>query len=398
MQTSIYPFLFASIVILVFGLIEVLLIRLLHRDWWQKGWIRWSAVGLPLAGIISIGLWGIGTFRSIPAFVTLGAVGTPLAFVLEIALMCSLPFSGALEQVRKLLDRLRKKRRPVEERVINPRRRVLLKAAAAALPMIALTGGAGGVARGFGRITMPGIAFSFSGLPPSLDGLRILHLSDLHLGLYLDLTHLESVLVNAEQAAPDLVLVTGDIADELEMLPDALRMISEFDAPLGHYASLGNHEYYRGIREVQRTFDAGPVPLLVDQHVTIPVNGTSLAVAGADDPRSMHNHTERLRVSVQQAVTGINPGTFTVLMSHRPEGLDHAAEHNIPLTLSGHTHGAQIGLGGRSALEPFLPSLYLWGKYAKGSSQLYTTSGMGHWFPFRLGCPPEAPIIVLNRA
>ena len=88
---------------------------------------------------------------------------------------------------------------------------------------------------------------------------------------------------------------------------------------------------------------------------------------------------------------------FTILMSHRPEGLNAAAALGIPLTLAGHTHGGQFGWFGRSIFEPWLPHRYLWGKYQKDQSQLYTSAGVGHWFPFRLGCPPEAPIIVLKR-
>jgi uncharacterized protein len=63
----------------------------------------------------------------------------------------------------------------------------------------------------------------------------------------------------------------------------------------------------------------------------------------------------------------------------------------------GHTHGGQIGLFGRSAFEALAPELHLWGTYARGESRLYTTSGFGHWFPFRLGCPTEAPILELVR-
>ena len=67
------------------------------------------------------------------------------------------------------------------------------------------------------------------------------------------------------------------------------------------------------------------------------------------------------------------------------------------LTLSGHTHGGQIGLGGRSIFE-YLggPGQYLWGEYNSGSGKLYTSAGVGHWFPFRLGCPAEAPVLVLR--
>ena len=82
-------------------------------------------------------------------------------------------------------------------------------------------------------------------------------------------------------------------------------------------------------------------------------------------------------------------------MTHRPEGFDPASEMGIELTLSGHTHGGQAGLNGRSLWSAFTDR-YLWGHYAKNGSQMYLSSGIGHWFPFRLGCPTEAPIIELT--
>jgi uncharacterized protein len=84
-------------------------------------------------------------------------------------------------------------------------------------------------------------------------------------------------------------------------------------------------------------------------------------------------------------------------MSHRPDAFDHAAVRGIDLTLAGHTHGGQIGMFGRSVFESYWPERYLWGRYERNGSQLYTSAGVGHWFPFRLGCPPEAPVIELTR-
>jgi predicted MPP superfamily phosphohydrolase len=86
------------------------------------------------------------------------------------------------------------------------------------------------------------------------------------------------------------------------------------------------------------------------------------------------------------------------MLSHRPAAFDAAAENGVDLTLAGHTHGAQVGLFGRSLLEPLWPEARLWGHYRQGVSQLYTSSGVGHWFPFRLGCPSEAPVIELRRS
>src|SRR6185295_20296414 len=90
---------------------------------------------------------------------------------------------------------------------------------------------------------------------------------------------------------------------------------------------------------------------------------------------------------------------FRLLMCHRPNGFPAAADAGFHLTLSGHTHGAQIGIGGKSALEVLGGGgeRYPWGSYERDGKRLYTTSGFGHWFPFRLGCPTEAPLIVLAR-
>lgn len=394
-----YPIIFASLVLLFLGLVTVLLIRFLHRNWWRRRWIKWPAIVLPLAGVGCILLWGVGTVHGLRWALAVGATGTALVLVLEVALMLSLPFSGALELLRRLLDWLLRRKAAAGAGPVDQKRRVFLKATAAALPTVAITAGATGIAYGFTPVRLPVIDMYFPGLPPGLEGLKILQLSDMHLGLYQHLTELEAVLGGARQHSPDLVLVTGDIADDVKILPEVLNMIDQFRAPLGHFASLGNHEYYRGIQRIRQVFETGPVPLLVGEHAVLPVGDATLTLAGADDPRVLgEDDTTFLRTTITAAMDGAPSQGFTVLMSHRPEGLNPAAELNIPLTLAGHTHGGQFGLFGRSLWEPMLPHRYLWGKYQKGDSQLYTSAGVGHWFPFRLGCPPEAPIIVLRAA
>src|SRR5439155_13683097 len=97
---------------------------------------------------------------------------------------------------------------------------------------------------------------------------------------------------------------------------------------------------------------------------------------------------------------------FRLLLCHRPEGFGPATAEGFDLTLSGHTHGGQLGFLGRSVFEKLRPGVGWWGAYARarpaetkkpGPSRLYTTSGFGHWFPFRLGCPTEMPLLVLER-
>ena len=242
------------------------------------------------------------------------------------------------------------------------------------------------------------VEMAFPNLPPALEGLRILQYSDVHLGYFVDMVEIDALVEQGKRARADLVVLTGDIADDIPSLPRALELFDELGPRLGVYASIGNHEYFRGIRETRRAYDASKVPLLLQQGHTLEVDGARLHLSGADDPRFMgrqnHDFFDR---TVGVALDGAPSDAFHVLMSHRPEGFLAARKAGVHLTLSGHTHGAQVGVGGRSILEPLLPDKYLWGPYQEDASRLYTSSGAGHWFPFRLGCPRELPVIKLVR-
>ena len=138
----------------------------------------------------------------------------------------------------------------------------------------------------------------------------------------------------------------------------------------------------------------------MNEGLTVPVGAATLYLGGVDDPRFLRSPASyaQLRNSVEQAVSASPSDAFTVLLSHRSQALDYAAPTGTDLILAGHTHGFQLGMAGRSFFEPFFPERYIWGHYEKGRTQLYTTAGVGHWLPFRFGCPPEAPIITLHRA
>lgn len=223
--------------------------------------------------------------------------------------------------------------------------------------------------------------------------------SDIHLGYFIDLDDLSSTVKNAMELNPDLVLVTGDIADRLEMLPDALRIIAEMNPPLGVYACMGNHEYYRGENEVRQAYEKGPIELLINSSISLKVRNGTFTLGGVDDPIFMRNVSPEFYMkALEKTVSEAPADEFKILMCHRPDGFDFSADMGIDLTLSGHTHGGQIGLNGRSIFENWVYYPYLWGIYRKTNGcSLYTTAGLGHWLPFRLGCPPEAPLIILER-
>jgi len=278
-------------------------------------------------------------------------------------------------------------------------RRALVQGVTALVPVAALATGIDGFLRADDRIETPRIPLRFTGLAPALDGFTILQLSDLHLGISKNIGDLEELLSRFDRAdrRPDLVVFTGDVADDLRQLPDALRAGWALRPKHGVFACLGNHEYLHDIKLSRPLYDRSHVPLLVDEGATIQVGGARLWVGGVDDPVSLKADVgHRLRANVDRAVARAPSDVFRLLLSHRPEGFDPAARAGIHLTLSGHTHGGQIGFNGKSAFQPLYPDGYLWGSYARGSSRLYTTSGFGHWFPFRVGCPTEAPLLVLR--
>ncbi len=394
-----FPIIFSAVLILICGGLQALLLALLNRVWWKKRLIRLTSLLLPVIGMVVIVFWGLAEYfdkswLSIP--LSMLAI---LVFIVEVALVLSLPLTGIIHGIGHLFERFRRKKGKIEETQVNSSRRAFLQITAAAVPVVTLGSGASGVAAAFNAVKVESKAIEIENLPAELEGFRVLQVSDLHLRNYTTLDTLADLLESAHQFSPDLLLVTGDIADDLAQLPQALKMFDQFKAPYGCFASLGNHEYFRGITEVRRIFDAGPIPLLVNQSARLNIRGVPLFIGGIDDPRHMGTTDGPFYVrTIDETLKQSSAGEMRILMSHRPDAFDYAASQGIHLTLAGHTHGGQIGFMGRSVFESSSHDRYLWGEYAKGSSKLYTTSGAGHWFPFRLGCPAEAPVIELRRA
>ncbi len=395
---SLFPLIASIIAILLIGLLELLLLRFLNRSWWRKKLIRRAAWGLPLFGVTMVAVWFAGEYYALDLVAYPAAALAVLTFILEVGLMLSLPLSGFIHLIRKITDHLADRgTRPLSGKT-DPKRRLILQGAAAALPIITMTSGVAGMTSALGGVRVRLRKMSFPNLPDDLLGYRILHLSDLHLRHYVTLETVEEVLAEAARFEPDMVLMTGDVADDLSLLPDMLRLLEQFKAPDGAYATLGNHEYFRGIKQVHKIYEKHAVPLFVDQSVSVKVGSASLFVGGLDDPQRMGAKDIAFYERAIDKTLGQSHGNdFSILMSHRPDALDVAAQHGINLVLAGHTHGGQIGLFGRSAFESLWPDRYLWGEYQREKSQLYTSSGMGHWFPFRLNCPAEAPVIELTR-
>ncbi len=395
-----FPVIFSMVAIAILSIVEISLLKLLHRDWWQLRWVRRLSYGLPLAGLLGLALWAGGIALEIDLFIAVGATLTSLVFVLGVALMLSLPFSAVFHSIDRLVGWIGRKRvaSGKSETLPDPTRRRLLTTTAAVFPTLALAAGGSGIASAYRDPRIPEIPLHYPTLPPALEGLRILHISDVHVGFFIGFDDLERIITLASAQRPDLVLITGDFSDDAPTYLDALRLAGEIPSRYGTFASIGNHEYFRGIKDIIRAYERGPVPLLLDSGTAVDVGGTPLYIAGADDPRSMRNRPDHFFAnSIDRAMQDAPSDAFSILMSHRPTGFDRAAEVDIPLTLAGHTHGGQIGFNGRSLLYALNPERYMWGLYERDGHKLYVSAGAGHWFPYRLGCPTEMPMYRLTR-
>jgi predicted MPP superfamily phosphohydrolase len=368
----------------------VVAVTLYDAGLWRSRWFLSSlaAAWLPMAlGLVLwradspvLSAWGVNlTWFLLPLFALGG-----------IAMLLAAP-------VHRLLGVLARRRARGAKSARAGARRQFLRQAAAALPAGAVAAGAAAMS-GNDTTQIVQIPLAFRDLPPALDGLRILHLSDLHLGVGRTSADLGAILDSLRPNPPDLIVLTGDVADELSELEAALELVTAFAPRFGVYAALGNHEYLNDIEQMLPAYQRSSVRLLVNETASVPIGGATLFLAGVDDPVFFGPARPFYERTIADCAAPAPADAFRLLLCHRPEGFEPAAKHGFHLTLSGHTHGGQVGLLGRSAFEVLFGMPYLWGQYRRGESRLYTTSGFGHWFPFRLNCPAEAPMITLKRA
>jgi len=241
---------------------------------------------------------------------------------------------------------------------------------------------------------------TFPDLPPGLDGLSVLHLSDLHAGIHLGEEQMREIVAQVNALRPDLIVQTGDMIDiSPSYIPPYTRAFRDLHAPLGVVTVIGNHDRYTGEQAVIRGCkDAGQVVIKNGCHV-LERGGATLALLGIDDPRSW-TADDPQPSDVDAALRAAPPplGAFRILLAHRPGAWDTAAPRGIPLTLAGHIHGGQlyVPLVGWSAGR--LITKYVMGHFQRGNSQLYVSRGIGVvGVPIRVFTPPEIAVFELRR-
>ncbi len=282
----------------------------------------------------------------------------------------------------------------------DPARRRLLNiasGAAAAVPFAVVGYGALVERTNFGvrEIDVP-----LPGLPPGLDGLRLVQLSDIHLSMFLSEHEFARVIDAANEVRPHLALITGDlISARGDPLDACLRQIARLRTEAGILGCLGNHENYAGAQNY--TTEQGRrlgIRFLRREASPLRFGSAVLNVAGVDYERMAPRHREGYLHGAERLV---EPGAMNVLLSHNPDVIPVAAQKGFDLTLSGHTHGGQVTVEilDQSINPARFITPYVYGLFHEGNRAGYVTRGIGTiGIPARIGAPPEIAVLRLRRA
>ena len=238
------------------------------------------------------------------------------------------------------------------------------------------------------------VEISLPRLPGAFDGVTIAHLSDLHLGPYVTEQHLLNAVQMTNALKPDAIVLTGDLVNSSwRYIEPCAEIISKFDAPLGVYAVLGNHDYWVGFLNLMlSSVKKSGVTLLRNQAIPITRGRATLYFVGIDD---MWLHLG----NIARALETVPHNACKIALMHEPDFADISARQEIDLQLSGHSHGGQVRVPFFGPLIlPKYGEKYPMGFYRVGNfTRLYTTRGIGVLPPgVRFNCPPEITFITLT--
>ncbi len=226
-----------------------------------------------------------------------------------------------------------------------------------------------------------------SGLPPGLDGLRIALVTDVHHSPMVPAGDIETAVRLTLAERPDLVVLGGDYVTwgDRRYVEPVAELLSPLHAPLGVFAILGNHD---DDRDMPAALSRRGFTVLRDARTRVTMRGEAVEFVG------IRYWTRRVQ-DLAKLLRGARDPIF--LLAHDPRRLTEAAELDVPLVLSGHTHGGQVvvpGLGALAARK--FPVLA--GTAVRDNTSLFVSRGVGTvYVPFRINCPPEVALLTLRR-
>lgn len=231
------------------------------------------------------------------------------------------------------------------------------------------------------------------GLPPALDGLRIVHLSDIHWDAYTNAARLHGLFDEINALQPDLVVLTGDLVTHYRRHIDpCANALSRLRARLGVFTVLGNHDHWASGRLLSAALERRCIRVLTNEHLLV---DEGLWLVGVDDP-----HLQL--ANLEQALAGIADEDTRprILLAHSPDIMDEAVGR-VDVVLTGHTHGGQVRF---PVVGPLLRATrrevgkhFVHGLKRAGETLCFTNRGLGTvLLPIRFNCRPEVAVFTLR--
>ncbi|MFH2131076.1 MAG: metallophosphoesterase [bacterium] len=239
------------------------------------------------------------------------------------------------------------------------------------------------------KVTVP-----LNNLSGSFEGLRIVQISDIHVGPTIKGGFVKAVVEKVNALEPDIIVLTGDLVDgSVSYLEKEVAALAELRSPGGKFFITGNHEYYSGVFPWLEKIKALGFDVLLNEHRVITRNSSNLILGGVTDI-SAGRMVPAHRTDPVASLKGAPQADARILLAHQPVSVYEASKAGYDLQLSGHTHGGQyfpysklIGMA-----QPFVAGLY-----RHEQTWLYVNRGTGYWGPpIRLGAPAEITEITLT--
>lgn len=239
------------------------------------------------------------------------------------------------------------------------------------------------------RIRVHEKQLAITDLPLSLDGLRLAHLSDLHVSGRIGLDYYSAVVDRVNQWQPNVIAITGDIVEKEHCIEEAAEILGKLRAAHGVYFVLGNHDRKTNHQRIRQTLVGAGLIDVGGKSLQLPLHGEPVLLAGNELPWFP------LREEI-----GNEPAALKLLLAHGPDQFSWAQRRGFHVMLAGHNHGGQICFPMLGAIVA--PSLsgtrFAGGTFQQGKTILHVSRGTGSLSPIRWNCPPEIALLTLKSS
>lgn len=238
------------------------------------------------------------------------------------------------------------------------------------------------------RLQVSDCRIELPGLPPALDGLTLVQLTDLHMAPCIDRRYFEAIAIEVARLEPDLVLCTGDIVEHADAIDWIAPVLGRIRGRLGQFAILGNHDFLYDPRRIRMAVDAAGFADVDGRWVRLESGGATLALGGTSAPWGPRLDPSALPIA-----------DLRIVLSHTPDLFYQVARWKaVDLMFCGHNHGGQVRLPlvGSVLMPSRFSRRFDRGFFRTGRTLMYVGQGLGAKHPVRYNCPPELTRLVLR--